>query len=57
VTSAVGVINLDFKPGDMVVPLALVDFTVLRKFSFYDEAPVTHVDMSQLFAQKFESYY
>jgi 5'-methylthioadenosine phosphorylase len=48
-TNAVGAINLDFKQGDMVVPHDFVDFTKLRKLSFYDEAPVTHVDMSQPF--------
>ncbi len=48
-TNAVGAINLDFKLGDLLVPHDLVDFTKLRKLSFYDEAPVTHVDMSQPF--------
>jgi 5'-methylthioadenosine phosphorylase len=48
-TNAVGAINLDFKPSDLVIPHDLVDFTKLRKLSFYDEAPVTHVDMSQPF--------
>jgi 5'-methylthioadenosine phosphorylase len=48
-TNAVGAINFDFKPGDLVVPHDFVDFTKLRNLSFYDEAPVTHVDMSQPF--------
>jgi len=48
-TNAVGAINVDFKPGDLVVPHDLVDFTKLRQLSFYDDAPVTHVDMSQPF--------
>ncbi len=48
-TNAVGAINVDFKPGDLVVPHDLVDFTKLRELSFYDAAPVTHVDMSQPF--------
>jgi len=47
-TNAVGAINVDFKPGDLVVPHDLVDFTKFRQFTFYD-APVTHVDMSQPF--------
>jgi len=47
-TNAVGAINIDFKPGDLVVPHDLVDFTKFRQFTFYD-APVTHVDMSQPF--------
>lgn len=45
--SAVGAINRDFKPGDIVIPHDFVDFTKLRCVTFYDEAPVTHVDVSQ----------
>jgi len=45
--NAVGAINSDFKPGDVVVPHDFVDFTKLRYSTFYDEAPVTHVDFSQ----------
>ena len=48
-TNAVGAINVDFKPGDLVVPHDLVDFTKFRQLTFYDDAPVTHVDMSQPF--------
>jgi 5'-methylthioadenosine phosphorylase len=33
----------------LVVPHDLVDFTKLRQLSFYDDAPVTHVDVSQPF--------
>lgn len=46
-TSAVGAINRNFKPGDLVIPHDFVDFTKLRAATFYDEAPVTHVDFSQ----------
>ncbi|MCD6445455.1 S-methyl-5'-thioadenosine phosphorylase [Candidatus Bathyarchaeota archaeon] len=46
-TNAVGAINLNFKPGDLVVPHDFVDFTKLRFTTFYDEKPVTHVDFSQ----------
>jgi len=45
--NAVGAINRDFKPGDVVIPHDFVDFTKLRNTTFYDEAPVTHVDVSQ----------
>jgi len=48
-TNAVGAIKSDFEPGDLVVPHDLVDFTRFRQFTFYDNAPVTHVDMSQLY--------
>jgi len=46
-TNAVGAINFDFQPGDLVVPHDLIDFTKLRELTFYDEAPVTHIDLSQ----------
>jgi 5'-methylthioadenosine phosphorylase len=48
-TNVVGAINLDFEPGNLVVPHDFVDFTKLRKLSSYDEAPVTYMDMSQPF--------
>jgi len=46
-TNAVGAINPDFKPGDTVIPHDFADFTKSRSTTFYDEAPVTHVDVSQ----------
>lgn len=46
-TNAVGAINLDFKPGDLVVPHDFIDFTKVRPNTFYDTSPVTHVDLSQ----------
>lgn len=54
-TSAVGAINLDFKPGDLVVPHDMIDFTRLRPLTFYDKAPVTHVDMSQPYCPEIRS--
>ncbi len=45
--NAVGAINREFKPGDIVIPHDFVDFTKLRSTTFYDEAPVTHIDVSQ----------
>ncbi|MFQ5758715.1 MAG: S-methyl-5'-thioadenosine phosphorylase, partial [Candidatus Bathyarchaeia archaeon] len=48
-TNAVGAINMKFRPGDLVVPHDLVDFTKFRRFTFYDDAPVTHIDVSQLY--------
>ena len=46
-TNAVGAINLNFQPGDIAVPHDFVDFTKLRSTTFFDEAPVTHIDVSQ----------
>jgi 5'-methylthioadenosine phosphorylase len=45
--NAVGAINRDFKPGDIIIPHDFIDFTKLRHKTFYDEAPVTHVDFSK----------
>jgi 5'-methylthioadenosine phosphorylase len=45
--NAVGAINREFKPGEIVIPNDFVDFTKLRDTTFYDEAPVTHIDVSQ----------
>lgn len=46
-TNAVGAINTDFRPGDVVVPHNLVDFTKVGPASFCEKAPVTHVDVSE----------
>jgi 5'-methylthioadenosine phosphorylase len=48
-TNAVGAMNPDFKPGDLVIPHNLIDFTKFRKVTFYNEEPVTHIDVSQPF--------
>lgn len=45
--NAVGAINKNFKPGDIVIPHDFADFTKTRVTTFYDEAPVTHIDVSQ----------
>jgi len=54
-TNAVGAVNIDFKPGDLVIPHDLVDFTKFRQPTFYDGAPVTHIDMSQPFCPEVRS--
>jgi 5'-methylthioadenosine phosphorylase len=46
-TNAVGAINKKFRPSDLVVPHDLVDFTKSRSFTFYNNAPVTHIDLTQ----------
>ncbi|MEM2273530.1 MAG: S-methyl-5'-thioadenosine phosphorylase [Candidatus Bathyarchaeia archaeon] len=46
-TNAVGAINPKFKPGDLVVPHDLIDFTRQRPLTFYDQAPVTHIDFTE----------
>lgn len=51
-TNAVGAINRDFSLGDLVVPHDFIDFTKNRCATFYDEAPVTHIDLSQPYCRK-----
>jgi 5'-methylthioadenosine phosphorylase len=50
--NAVGAINRDFKPSDVVFPHDFVDFTKFRPTTFYDSGPVTHVDVSQPYCPK-----
>jgi 5'-methylthioadenosine phosphorylase len=54
-TNAVGAINRNLKPGNLVVPHDLVDFTKFRQSTFYDEDPVTHVDVSQPYCPEVRS--
>jgi len=54
-TNAVGAINRGIKPSDLVVPNDLVDFTKSRQSTFYDDEPVTHVDVSQIFCPEIRS--
>lgn len=46
-TNAVGAINLNFKPGELVVPHDLIDFTRQRHSTFFDNPPVTHIDFTE----------
>jgi 5'-methylthioadenosine phosphorylase len=48
-SNAVGAINPEIRPDDMVIPSDFIDFTRLRAATFYDEAPVTHVDVSNVY--------
>ena len=45
-TNAVGAINHQFKPMDIVIPHDFIDFTKARRATFHDKAPVTHIDLS-----------
>jgi len=45
--NAVGGISTELKPGMIVVPEQLVDFTVSRHRSFYDGPEVVHVDFTE----------
>jgi len=54
-TNAVGAINPNLKPGNLVVPNDLIDFTKFRQSTFYDEEPVTHADLSQPYCPEIRS--
>jgi len=54
-TNAVGAINPSFKPGDLVVPHDLIDFTKFRQSTFYDSAPVTHIDVTHVYCPETRS--
>ena len=46
-TNAVGGINSEYSPGDLAIPEDILDMTKSRVSTFFDGAPVTHVDLSQ----------
>jgi 5'-methylthioinosine phosphorylase len=45
-TNAVGGINSEYDPGDICIPIDILDFTKCRASTYYDTSPVTHVDVS-----------
>ena len=52
-SSAVGSLKEEIKPGDLVFPNQLIDFTKSRKTSFYDkEGEVFHLPFSEPFSEK-----
>jgi len=46
-TNAVGAIDPEISPGEILVPSDLIDFTKSRHATFYEGPPVTHVDVSE----------
>ena len=45
--ASVGGIRSDLKPGDLVVPHQIIDYTSGRKSTFFEDgAPVTHIDFT-----------
>jgi len=46
-TNAVGAINDAYTPGDLVIPSDILDFTRSRIGTFFESAPVTHVDVTE----------
>lgn len=47
--SAVGSLQFDYKPGDIMLPDQFIDFTKNRKTSFYDGSQVCHISMADPF--------
>lgn len=46
-TNAVGAMNASYNPGDMAVPEDILDMTKSRVATYFESAPVTHIDVSQ----------
>jgi 5'-methylthioadenosine phosphorylase len=46
-TNAVGAMRENYRPGDLAIPVDLVDFTRLRVNTFYESEPVVHVDVTE----------
>jgi len=52
--AAVGGISNEMKPGTLLVPDQIIDYTYSRKQTFYDEklAPVTHIDFTEPYCEE-----
>ncbi len=48
-SNVVGALNPEYKPGNIVIPKDFIDFTKSRQSTFYDDVPVTHIDVSALY--------
>jgi len=48
-TNAVGAMRESYRPGDLVIPVDIVDFTRGRSQTFYDSEPVVHVDVTDVY--------
>ena len=50
--TAVGSMNLEFKPGDITIPDQFVDFTKGRQYTFYDGDQVCHISLADPFCRE-----
>jgi 5'-methylthioadenosine phosphorylase len=46
-TNAVGAINTTYNPGDLAIPSDILDMTKSRNGTYFDAAPVTHIDVTE----------
>jgi len=46
-TNAVGAINERYEPGDLAIPVDIVDFTRARPTTLHEHGPVTHIDVTE----------
>lgn len=46
-TNAVGAINEKYAPGDIAIPVDVIDFTKARPTTLYDSGPVVHTDVTE----------
>ncbi|SFP59249.1 methylthioadenosine phosphorylase [Nitrosomonas cryotolerans] len=56
--AAVGGIHADFKPGMLVIPDQIIDYTYGRKFTFFEgtEQPITYTDFTYPYCQITRDY-
>ncbi len=54
-TNAVGAINERYKPGDLVIPSDIIDFTRSRTTTFYDKGPVVHIDVTDPYCSELKT--
>lgn len=53
--SAVGSLQVGYKPGDIAVPDQFIDFTKKRQYTFYDGGQVCHVSVADPFCPELRS--
>ena len=46
-TNAVGAINTAYNPGELAIPFDILDMTKSRSGTYFDAAPVTHIDVTE----------
>ena len=51
-STAVGSLRENIKPGDLIFPDQLIDFTKTRQYTFFDKEKIVHTPMSEPFCSK-----